>query len=496
MMSYEEQIKSLLDNPDNMLQFKPFTRGGGLYSNYSGSKGVDIGETVSARLPHARRYEITQEQYLSELDPDCHKVLFDQNIPSITIKTKDGGFAEIEYKRMAIPFQRIIRNKKVQHLCGNPMEFTMTTSSPTPRQIEDFATFKKYWKRRNQDGMIRKMVSAQLSCGLGGLLYYFDRNGQIKSRPISFLDGFIICSHNDQNGDRIMECVYYCVDDVEHIDAYTDKDIYLFERGAINDGNWTLKKIIKHGFNEIPLITKRGQVAWDNVQNIIEVYEVMYNIFMVIQKRHGWGILYIKGRFSQEAQKIAGAIILNDTSMDGTGSADFKTPPNPQGMIDSLKELEKSIQKGSGATFILPEDINFTGDISGIAIQVAQSLDLEEAESNAADYQNVVNKAERLFQFGLSKELANKGIQKNAMTDFESLDIYARLKVWRPQSETEYNNMLIALRGSKLISEKTGIEKNTVSSPDEEMRRQKEIEEEMKAAELNAQQQSSSQVQP
>ena len=62
------------------------------------------------------------------------------------------------------------------------------------------------------------------------------------------------------------------------------------------------------------------------------------------------------------------------------------------------------------------------------------------------------------------------------MTDFENLHVNAKFKEWMPQSDTDYNSMLIQLKGAGLISEETGIERNTESSPDEKMRRQKEKE--------------------
>ena len=47
-------------------------------------------------------------------------------------------------------------------------------------------------------------------------------------------------------------------------------------------------------------------------------------------------------------------------------------------------------------------------------------------------------------------------------------------KPWQPFDESAYNQMLCTLHGSGLISTKTGVEKNTVSTPDEEVRLQNE----------------------
>ena len=143
----------------------------------------------------------------------------------------------------------------------------------------------------------------------------------------------------------------------------------------------------------------------------------------------------------------------------------------------TLDKIEDNIKIGSGTTFILPKDVKTSGDISGIAIQLTQSLDIEKAEQNAIAYQNVADKMVRLFKFGLAKELVNKKEHEIAVTEFTDLKISAKFKVWRPFSATEYNQMLVTLKGAGLISEKTGIEKNTESTPDEYARRMKEKEE-------------------
>lgn len=478
-MTYREQIDALLAEPEKLMRKKPFYRGGS-YNPRSSQRNAYMGDMIEEPLPETKMTVVPQMQFLMELDPNSHKVLFDDNIPSITQKINDR-YVTIQYARMAVPFQRIIKNKHLLHLCGNKTVFTQIDINPTEQQARDFITFKQYWDERNQDGMRTKMVDAQLSCGDAGLLYYYDYKGRIKSRLLSYADGYVLYPHNDENGDRLLDCVYYRKDGSEYLDCYDDTYRYRFIRGgdyvADNPTGWVRESAVAHGFSESPLVTKRGDVAWNNVQNTIEVYEVMYNIFLVIQKRHGWGILYVKGKFLDEGKKIAGAIVLNDTSMDKSGSAEFKTPPTPDGMLQTLTLMEETIQKGSSTTFILPKDVNMSGDVSGIALQIAQSFDNEEALRNVIDWQNVIDKCARLFKEGLSHELVNKNIRSTAVTDFRNLHIAAKMKPWRPLNETEYNNMLASLKNSGLISERTGVEKNTESTPDEMARKRKETEE-------------------
>lgn len=473
-MDYRERIESMLQDPESLIRIKPFVRGSDNRVASESDVWAQIGDWIKPALPSTKWKVIPQGQFLLELDPNCHKVLFDDNVPTITMKIKDGGYVNIEYKKMAVPFQEIIKNKHVLHLCGNKMQFTLIDAKPGEQQRKDFVTFKQYWAARNQDGMRTKMVDAQMSVGSAGLLYYFDRHGQVKSRLLSYMDGFILCPHNDENGDRLMECVYYESEGVKYLDCYDDEYVTRFTSGEIFDGEvdmgWHRYPSVKHGFSEIPLVTKRGKVAWDNVQNIIEVYEVIYNIFLVVQKRHGWGILYIKGKFNNDGQTIAGAVVLNDTNPEGTGSAEFKQAPTPDGMLQTLELMEETIQKGSGTTFILPKDIRTSGDTSGVAIQITQSLDNEESLRGAIEWQNVADKMCRLFKEGLAKELVSSGQQPTAVTDFQKLHISAYFKEWKPRSDSEYNNMLESLKNSGLISTKTGIQKNTESTPDEEAR--------------------------
>lgn len=500
-MKYDkEQIEALLAHPDELTVKRPFTRGtkesnGGF--SVSGHTAVEVGEKVKVTAPFYKSRTVTQEQFMRELDPNCHDVLFDENIPSLCVKVGRDDYREVKFKKMAIPIQKEIRNKQTMHLAANPMQFTLMDIVPNDKTQRNFIEFKQYWNLRNQDGMKYKMVEAQKSYGDAGWLFYRDRYNRIKSRILTFADGYVLCPHNDENGDRLLECVYYVVDNIEHLDCYDDKYLHRFRRNKMDDftsmsdieqkyDGWTRLLSQEHGFSEIPLITKRGDVAWNNVQPIIECYEELYNVFNAIQKRFGWGIFYVKGRFKEQAEKINGSVVLNDTSIDGSGDAKFLTPPSPQGTIETLNLMLESIQLGSSTTFLLPKDVKMSGDISGIAIMLTQSLDMENALQAVVEWQNVADKAVRLFKEGLANELVKNGKNNTAITDYQDLDINAKFKVWRPLNEYEYNQMLTILTGAGILSKESGIELNTVSKPDEKARvqRQEEKERELEKAQV------------
>ena len=468
-----DDVIELLKDRANLLRKKPFTRGGRI-RNYNPQKDVRLGQYIQARPSAIQQHVITQDQYVAELDPYMHEVLFDENIPSICVKLKDGGYKEIKFVKTAIPIQQSIVEKQTLHMSGLPMKFTLADKKPTEVMQELFVTYKHYWDLRNQDGMKTKFVEAAKSYGDAGLLYYFDRKGCIKSRLLSYKDGYVICSHDDDNGDRILEVVFYNNNGSEYIDCYDETYLYRFMSTPLDDKIEI--QIEPHGFDEIPLITKRTTVAWDKGQFLAQSYEILYNIFQVLQKKWGWGMLYVKGRIDPNAQKIAGNIVLNDTSIEGKGDAKFLEPPSPQNMIDTLDKIFDQIQIATGTTFILPKDIHTSSDTSGIAVQMTQSLDIQTAKNGIVEWQNVADKMVRLFKQGLAKELVDKGVMANAITEFAKININASFDVWQPYSESEYNQMLTTMKNAGILSMTTAVEQNTISRPDEVERINKEKE--------------------
>lgn len=480
----QDIINDYLANPQKLLLKKPFLRGTSSLAIKDSMDGnmVKTNAMREAVLPKVYKNVVSQERFARELDPNCHSVIFDENLPSICVKEKDtNNYLEIKFKKFGIAFQRRIMEKSTLCLCGNKRVHILHDPNPSEELKRNFADFKWHWEETNQDGIETRAVSIQQSYGDVGLLVYMNEKNEVKTRLFSYADGYQVISHRDDNGEPLIDCVYYRTEDgVRHIDAYDDVNHYHFsdsvpaDTPAESTSTWHLDFTEEHGFTESPLVTKRGDVPWNNVQDLIELFEIIFNLFAVIQKRHGWGILYIKGKFNETAKKIAGSIILNDTSIDGNGSAEFKTPPTPQNMLDFLQAILDQIEIGCGCTFILPKDVKSSGDISGLAIQMTRSLDIERAANSVIEWQNFVSKHSRLFKEGLAKQLVASGENPKAITEFEKMRVSTSFKPWQPFDESAYNQMLCTLHGSGLISTKTGVEKNTVSTPDEEVRLQNE----------------------
>lgn len=491
----QDIINDFLANPQKMLLKRPFLRGSQSVSVNDASDGCEIGTQYrrEAKLPNIKRTIVSQERFAKEYDASCHNVIYDSNLPSICVKLDDGGYQEIEFKRFGIPMQACITRAQTLYLGGNKRQHTLHDSNPTDKLKKNFADFKWHWESTNQDGIGYRAIKTQKSFGDVGLLVYMNEANEVRTRLFSYEDGYQVIAHKDDNGEPLLDCVYYETDDgTRHIDAYDERMHYHFSDDftqSVDGGDdkvlrgWNMVYSESHGFSESPLAIKRGKVAWEGGEDLIELFEIIFNLFAVIQKRHGWGILYIKGRFNETAKKIAGSIILNDTSIDGKGEAEFKAPPSPQNMIDFMQAILDQIEIATGTTFILPKDVKSSGDISGLAIQMTRSLDIINSYDEVIEWQNFVSKHSRLFKDGLAKQLVASGENPTAITEFAKMQISTTFKPWQPFDESAWNQMLCTLKGSGLISTKTGVEKNTVSAPDEEVRIDAETE---KAAEMEA----------
>ena len=483
----QDIINDYLENPQKMLLKRPFFRGSESIGINDPTEGCNVktNQLREAELPDVNRRIVSQERFMRELDPNCHNVIFDNNLPSICVKLEDGSYSEIQFKRFGIPMQRAIMKAQTLYLAGNKRVHILHDSNPSDTLKKNFADFKWHWLNDNMDGVGYRAVKVQKSFGDVGVLMYMNEKNEIKSRIFSYEDGYQVIPHKDDNGEPLLDCVYYKTSDgVRHIDAYDDTNHYHFsdyfpsgnDGGENTKSGWYMDYKEEHGFNESPLITKRGAPACDNGEDLIELFEIIYNLFAVIQKRHGWGILYIKGKFNETAKKIAGSVILNDTSVEGNGSAEFKTPPSPQNMIDFMQAILDQIQIATGATFILPKDIKSSGDVSGLAIQMTRSLDIVESSDSVIEWQNFASKMSRLYKEGLAKQLVSSGENPTAITDFAKMKVSTSFKPWQPFDESTWNQMLCTMKGAGVISTKTAVEKNTISAPDEEVRLQKEQE--------------------
>src|SRR5574344_1663380 len=479
-----ERIEEFLNEPESLLKKQPFIRGGEFVKQQT-DYVVSLDAKKRVKLPEVSGYEVTQDKFLREFTPSLHDINFNESIPKFKVKLGDGTFLEDNFLIPASSFQKNIHAKQCLHLTANPMEFSLlnTTSDEMSSLSKLFAKwkmnsndnkdkaifleFKQEWNYRNMDKIRNKAVSRQKSTGDCAVLYSYDPlKRKLKTKVLSYKEGYVIVPNYNDFGEQIAVSVYYKVDDVEKIQTYDDKYVYRFEKNNGENGDKKFSLISKspHGFSRCPLLYKRGYVAWEFAQSAIDMYEVIKAIHSVTMKRHGWSWLWIKGVLENNTvtNLEGGTVIMNDKNVDGKGTGDMKAIefPEAKGISEMLKDLKRDIMYYSSTTFILPDDISLGSDVSGIAVMLTMNGDYSLAIQTANDWADFADSMAYLFAEGL-------GLEQGDISKFTRLKIKASFKVWMPQSEYHYNSLMIQLAEAKLTSKRTAIEKISVSAPDE-----------------------------
>ena len=511
-----KDVNFYVSNPDELLKKKPFTRGAE-YVKYEYDTETQITQKTTVKLPTMKGKEVSQELYLQEYDPSKHSINSNGSIPEFKVKINGVETTEKNIV-VASARQKNIHTKQVLHLCGNELELTMLGIKDPKKQLTlleklykpfvgerkiletkeleekaNFLNFREEWVHRNLKQYRDKAVSVQKSTGDCGTLFSYDtKTKKFKVKTISFADGYVIIPNYDDFGEMIACSLYYKVDETEYIKMYDDTYCTTFiksdnNNSSENNGFKVLERVT-HGFKTIPLIYKRGYVAWEFAQTAIEMREVIMAINAVVIKRHGWHWLFLNGSLPDLEVTTNGGMTFLAAKNEDSNKADLKTVEYPEAVgVDKLLEsLDDEIQTASSTTIILPKYIKTGNDVSGIAVKVTMSMDYELALQTANDWQEWTDKFVDLVCQGL-------GLEEGNIAKYTDLRIKGSFKVWMPESEYQYNQMILQLVNAKVLSGQTGRELCTLAQPDESERvmleRQQENEEalilETKKAALN-----------
>lgn len=470
-----KNIDYYLNNPSKLLEKQPFVRGGELDNATRGEVGIN--DKIRATLSELKMQEITQDDYYCEYNPYLHKILFNKSIPRIGVKIA-GKTIQLEDLVLTIPLQKNIHSLHTLHLAANPMEFTLCNMDETNNLEYSnlFASFKQEWKLRNMEFYKQSAVSKQKSTGDSCLLFTFDpveKRGDVVC--ISYRDNKSIIPNYDEYGRTVSVSIYYKLEDgVEVIDTYDSSKMYRHtnippDDKTTSESGWYLQQTSIHGFTRIPVLYQRGYVAWEFSQSLIEMLELILNIYAVVIKRYGNFAIWLKGTVDEDTFQSDGTtMIINDNNVDGNGDMKVLEFPKPEGMIEYINYLKREISLASSVTFIVPEDIKVSGDISGTAIMLTMKNDIAMAEQSKTEWTDFANGMTKLFAEMLSLEAGD-------ITKYSKLRISAAFTTWMPESKTVTINNLVSQRGSKLISQRTASELAPDAAPDEENRLRLEV---------------------
>lgn len=478
-----------------LLAKKPFTRVKAIGHSNHGEFSGKVGEMA---LPHDSlvRQQVTQEDFMRELDPFAH-LIYDRNYyPDIwRFNEEDGKWYIEEVPRYAFAFQRIILTKHLTHLCGNDIVFELADYYDDPESVKVLDAVRRGWNKKNMEEAWYKLARSVKATGDGAIVGFLDK-GEFGWKSLSFLDGDTLFPHYNRRTGRLELLVrkYNDIDEngetAEFLDIWDDH--YYYRMHSTSGDNkeksvatstplsefdltgWDFEIVELHGFRKIPVAYHRDDngPCWTFSQENIDNYEMAFS--RLAQSNHDFGlpIMYLKGEGSSELSSADMSYASKVLLLPEDGEAGFLNRQDASNAYKAeLDTLEDNIYRQSFA--VRTPELK-SGDTPGVAIKMLYSDAYENAINDSQMYHHAIGELYEMFVWGYGIETENR-------LDFTNTDITYYISPYFHVNETERANILALAVQNKFCSRQTAAEKFSQSVPQENNRleREKRREQEM-----------------
>lgn len=447
----------------------------------------------------AFRQEVFQSEFLSELDPNGHRIndpSYYENIwKEIPVKDTEGNEkmrpVEVSIERVSIPLQKVILEKHLTHLCGEKIKFIMHHLDPTKEQENLFISFKQGWEKHNMPSAVYEFCKSVKATGDGAFCAVMS-DKKLSYRVFSTLNGDTLHPIRDFNGDlRIFGRGFTAYDyerqeEVPYLEVWDDKyytllsystdsekqfiewdaETFIPKYSSEDFDGWSIVKMpTPHGFSKIPIeyLKDENGACWSSVQHLIDKLEMALSQLFENNKSYAFRIMVVKGdvEIQGDLRGQARAMLFDDKE----GDAKFMEKADASSSFElQLKETLKYILMGSFT--VLPPD-NISGDQSGIALKIRYSPAIEQGLNDKNFYNKSVDNIVDLFKEGF-------GLEQSKPTDYKKLDLRGDIQIYIHQNENEVTNNLVLGVNSGFLSRESASENNVYSASDEMNRLKKQ----------------------
>lgn len=434
--------------------------------------------------------------YESELapqyDPEQHDV-FSTSIRPMKKVTRSTGnvdstgrdITETVYEdvnRIAVPFQKLIVNRTVGFLLGNPVKYKSFAETPGQELLADMVN--KTLDDNKEVYFNRNVARTVMSQCQAAELWYIVEDPMFWSKTVTNVNSIFklrVKLLSPANGDKL----YPFFDDYG--------DLVAFSRGYVikdTDGRetehldtWTIDRIVKRKkppsasweeevqanmMQKIPVIFySQPQAEWAEVQSMIERYETKLSNFADTNDYFGSPMVKLTGNVLSLPNKATqGKVLQLDVGGDAEYMAWSQAPESEKLEFELLKNLIFSTTQTPNISF---EEMRSIGSsLSGFAIR----LMFTDA------HMKVENKIEifgEMFQrrVNLLKHILGTIINSSLAAEVDTLSIEPVFTPYLPKNTKEEIETLSIARGNKeLISRETSLENNPyVANINEEIKR-------------------------
>jgi len=423
-------------------------------------------------------YALSQADFLREYEPTGHKINSQLYYPDkILFNEEDKKYYIQPVIRCAFPFQQVIATKHLCHLCGNDIQFEISTPREKEKDTDTFFDFCKGWLNKNMEVTWHEAAKSAKITGDCAIAFYMNK-GKMRTKNFSFLNRDVLYPHYDEiTGElSVFARTYSDIDPETNLPArfcevWDSSHLHFFkestEAGADANPldtigslkNFTLpgfihQKSTPHNFSQIPIAYHRvdSGACWTPGQDAIDKYELAISHLSMNNMAYAFPIMVLKG----DDIRIKGDVYGNVKAIFGgkDDSADYLSNPESSAAFDlQLRTLLQQIFTGTFT--VLPPEVK-SGDLPGVAIKLLFSPAVEKAMQDAKEFNPFIDKLTELFKEGY-------GIETGNSTKYAALSIFGWIKPYVHQNDTElFSNASTAVQ-NKYLSRQTASELATLA---------------------------------
>lgn len=389
-------------------------------------------------------------------------------------KKKKSASTPYVLQRRAFPLQRMIHKKRVSHLCTNPLKFQIKKSASNQQNRDKLTTYKEYWTDSLMETAKFELISEAGKVGDAAIYIYKDKD-EIKYRSFSYSKGDTLYEHKNRRGERIAfareyTTTYISADGEEHtdtlVDVWTKDEFYTLDSNGdiatdIDENGNIIQLHQFHNLGFIPIVYLRLELPfWGAVQDLIDDFEFLMSMIGEYNTRQAFQMLLIKtnGRINIQRNGLGGTSILRVGAEDDAQFMGKMDASNS--LFTEIDNIYNGILDGSG---VVPPMQSSSGDRPTGTTAMYYEPEMEWARSDAQMMNTAINDMANIFKYYV-------GVMEGDATGYNALRINATIEPYSYIDFSEWNNTLVQLVNSRIISLQTAREESDFSANNEDDR--------------------------
>lgn len=431
---------------------------------------------LKSQAPELPPYELLKAQW----NPKDHDVFDTAKRPDKATKKKviDETGAEAEVRamepvtRIGIPFQRIIVQRAVGFLLGNPVKAKRYIEDNDKQQVTlaDMIDITlddnkaKYFDRKLARTVKSQCQAAELWYVVEDPKFWQKRKSvtgtipkyKIRCTLLSPSTGDKLFPYFDETGDMVAFSREYILKDgeknVTHLDTWTAD--HVIKRAQV-DGVWTEERT-PNQLRKIPVIYySQPEPDWGTVQTMIDRYEKKISNFGDTNDYFGSPMVKVKGTIKSLPEKTtSGKVIQMDADSDASYMSWDQSPESEKLEFELLYKMIHAMTQTPTISFAEMQAIG--GEMSGFAIKLLFADAHMKAENDIELFGEMYQRRLNLLKFILGSVL-----KPDLDAAVDTLQVEPEFTPYLPKNVKETVDILAVARGNKaLISRETALENN------------------------------------